>query len=66
MLLPAIQEMPDSQDGVVDHHTRAGEAHHLADLFAFFLLIAMHRAFCAGRFIVPEGAFIDALRGVFF
>lgn len=40
-------------------HPRAGEPHHVLDLFASIPLVAMHRAFRAGWLIRTESATIQ-------
>ena len=60
----AIPEMEQGQDRVPEEHTRAGIAHHDADLLPMFGPVTVHRALGAGGFTLLKGAPVQALQGV--
>ena len=56
---PSIQQVAQAQPGMFPEHPRAGEPHHVLDLFESIPLVAMHRAFRAGRLIRAKPATIQ-------
>ena len=56
--------MPEAQDRMFPKHPRPRIAHDHLYLFAAILLITMHRALCAGRFVRAETASVQPHAGV--
>ncbi len=55
-----MQDMADGEHWVGEEHTRAGEMHDLADVFAAGRRIAMNGASGAGWFALSVGAVVEA------
>jgi len=55
-----VQDMADGEQRVGEEHTRAGESHDLADVFAAGRRIAVNGASGAGWFVLSEGAVVEA------
>ncbi len=56
--------MHNSQVGVMEKHPWPGIPHHLANLFSHGWPITMDCAFCAGRFVFPEGTAVQAFQRI--
>lgn len=59
-----INQVEDSQQGVMEQHERTGETHHLTDLFPTVRAVAMDRAVGTGGFGWSIRAVIKTLKGI--
>ena len=54
-----IHQMPDRQQGPVQHHPRSSIAHYHFDFFSPIFFVTMNRAFGTNRFFCPKPAVVE-------
>jgi len=62
--VPLCDEVPNGQDGMMEHHLGPCKSHHLADLLLHLRFVTVDRTLAAYRFVFPERTFQDSLFGV--
>ena len=61
----AVQQVPNSKQGMSPHHPRPGPAHHCFDMTTARFNITMRGTFIAGRFVFAVRASLNSPVGVF-